>query len=466
MVVSSSTNSWQRQPWLSVPGVRCGIRLVRQLAQGLHRFVFVRLLLVPLERQSSKPIVALGLSLALGCGNGSSFGGAEDAGKLRQDTQLFFQGPRGIPNVALIVVDDDASDGGRALRAAVARDFREHYDASRVNAVSSCAAPRDPALPSLVRRHAIVIAGSATGDDGVHSFVEDPELSWVAQERLDDDALSWSDAVAQAIEASETGEPGRYQPLALADRWLRLLAREVAPETERELAVVAALPEAVDVEAFLASVRDDDSPLPASEYRLEPAVNCAGAVCAAEVRRFTPDPTLECCSLSAGRLPRLSEQAGSNQTAARACFEPCARAYFFDVGFVEDCGPRCQREPLIAASGAAECRVLVAAAKDEQCTATAGFSDTSLESEQMTAWFGSTAGFRLCEIQQLQGDALDACVNDLDCAGCTPGFCVTRVPELVGDCSHIGHFPLALRFPGLPERSKGMLLEARCNVQP
>lgn len=411
-------------------------------------------------------LVSLGLSLALGCGNGSSFSGAEDAGTVLQDTQVFFQEPRGKPSVVLIVLDDDASERGRALRAAVASDFREHYDASRVYAVSGCAAPRDPALPSLVRRHAIVIAASATGDDGVRSFVEDPELSWVAQERLDDDALSWSDAVAQAIKASETGEPGRYQPLALADRWVRLLAREVAPETERERAVVAALPEAVDVEPFLASVRDDDSPLPASEYRLEPAVNCAGGVCAAGVRRLTPDPTLECCSLSPGRLPRLSEQAGSNQTAARDCFEPCARAYFFDVGFVQDCSPRCQREPMIAGSGAAECRVLVAAVQDEPCTATPGFGDTSLQSEQMAAWFGSNAGFRLCEIDQLEGDALDACVNDLDCAGCTPGFCVTRVPELVGDCSHIARFPLSLRLPGLPERSEGMLLEARCNVQP
>jgi hypothetical protein len=84
-------------------------------------------------------LVPLGLSLALGCGNGSSFSGAEDRGSLLQGTQLFFQGPRGIPNVVLIVVDDDVSDGGRALRAAIASDFREHYVASRVNAVSSCA---------------------------------------------------------------------------------------------------------------------------------------------------------------------------------------------------------------------------------------------------------------------------------------------------------------------------------------
>src|SRR5512146_2673792 len=40
---------------------------------------WMRLLLVP-----------LGLSLALGCGNGSSFSGAEDGGSLLQGTQLFF----------------------------------------------------------------------------------------------------------------------------------------------------------------------------------------------------------------------------------------------------------------------------------------------------------------------------------------------------------------------------------------
>jgi hypothetical protein len=291
-------------------------------------------------------------------------------------------------------------------------------------------------------------------------------MAWLADERLDDDAASWSESVAQAIEASETLAPDRYQPLAVLDHWLKLLGREVSPDGEREQAIVDALPERVDVETFLASTRVDDSPEPAAEYRLAPAQLCAsGSICAREVRRFTPDPTGKCCDLSPARLPRLTEQAGHSLKPFQGCDELCAQSYFFDIGLVTDCRPRCGYKPVQSEiTGAVECRVLVATYHPDDCASTPGWTETSLSSDALKTWQNGAEGYRICEIEQLEGDALDACVNDLDCKGCTPGFCATRVPELLADCRPAAS-PWPYRFPQPPENGEQMMLDVQCNVE-
>lgn len=42
---------------------------------------------------------------------------------------------------------------------------------------------------------------------------------------------------------------------------------------------------------------------------------------------------------------------------------------------------------------------------------------------------------RVCEIRQLEGAALESCIDSLACPECEPGWCATRVPELLADCS-------------------------------
>ncbi|HVY30139.1 MAG TPA: hypothetical protein VHB79_26460 [Polyangiaceae bacterium] len=372
------------------------------------------------------------LSLLAGCGGDSASGDAEDADPVRQGSVEFYQPARGVPQVALIVVDDSPDQEGRDLRASVAGAFVESYDSSRVNAVESCTPPADPARPSLVRRFAIVVGASGVGEAGVHSFADDDELSWIADERSDADASRWSNAVAAAIEGTETTQPDVYQPLALAEHWVRLLARETEPRTERERAVLEALPARVDVEPFLASTREDQSPLPAADYRLDSSESCSGGgACVAEPQSYAQDPR-----------------------------------HFFDAGFFQDCSARCGGgQPLKDDTGAVECRVLLAALHVQECDESLGWQETSLRSDALEQWAeGAATDFRICEVAQLEGAALRSCQNELSCADCTPGFCSTSVPELVSDCAHIAPFPWSLRFPQLPPTP--LMFEVRCNFEP
>jgi hypothetical protein len=374
----------------------------------------------------------LTLSLLAGCGDGDAPSGVEDAGRVRQGSVQFYQPARGTPQVQLIVVDDTPDQEGRDLRASVAGAFIENYDSSRVYAVESCTPPADPARPSLVRRFAIVVGASGAGDAAVHSFAEDAELAWIADEHSDADASRWSAAVAAAIEGNETAQPDVQQPLAVAEHWVRLLAREIEPATERERAVLGALPARVDVEPFLASTREDQSPLPPADYRLDTPEACGdGGACTAELQTYAHDPR-----------------------------------HLFDAGFVLDCRARCSDDrPLKDDAGAVECRVLVAALHVRECDESQGFRETSLQSDALEQWAKeATSDYRICELAQLDGAALGSCQNELSCADCTPGFCITNVPELVSDCSHIAPFPWSLRFPQLPPAP--FMFDVRCNFEP
>jgi len=74
--------------------------------------------------------------------------------------------------------------------------------------------------------------------------------------------------------------------------------------------------------------------------------------------------------------------------------------------------------------------------------------------------------WRACEIPQLEGAALRSCVEDLACSDCTPGFCATRVPELLDNCPYPEEpVPWPLRLPQLPGAHDGFFLEATCNFE-
>lgn len=99
-----------------------------------------------------------------------------------------------------------------------------------------------------------------------------------------------------------------------------------------------------------------------------------------------------------------------------------------------DCEPKClEASPN---GGPPEgCRLLVSSPV-EQCPDEFGWQETDASaSSDMPGW-------RLCEVRPLEGDALDRCEHDLQCADCPPGFCFTEVPELSDACALRGQVPL------------------------
>lgn len=211
---------------------------------------------------------------------------------------------------------------------------------------------------------------------------------------------------------------------------MQLLAHEASPAGELEQAVVDALPAHVDVETFFASSRADDDPRSADRYQLQAKENCTtGKACVDPLQSFDPARKL------------------------------------FDLPLIADCRSRCMDTPIRdELSGAVECRVLVATYHPDDCAGTPGWTEPTLDAPKLKQMVQDAPGFRICEIEQLQGGALDSCVNDLDCADCMPGFCATRVPELLGDCSRSSTpTPWPFRFPGMPSPLEQVWLDTECN---
>jgi len=104
---------------------------------------------------------------------------------VRQRSELFSIGPRGVPRVALIIVDDSPTPEAQALRDIAADRFLEHYTATRRNVPDDCILAPDPGAPAEVHYRVILLAPSAGGEAAFRSFVDDPSLAWDAPRQLE-----------------------------------------------------------------------------------------------------------------------------------------------------------------------------------------------------------------------------------------------------------------------------------------
>jgi len=107
--------------------------------------------------------------------------------------------------------------------------------------------------------------------------------------------------------------------------------------------------------------------------------------------------------------------------------------------------PECLSRRVPVDDGVGVCRLLVELEDDRACPEAAGWVDPLSGSERRPRVRETESGpRRSCEVQQLEGTALDACRTSEDCSGCEPGWCVTEVPSLLAACP--GSHPFPFRF--------------------
>src|SRR5690606_7974695 len=71
--------------------------------------------------------------------------------------------------------------------------------------------------------------------------------------------------------------------------------------------------------------------------------------------------------------------------------------------------------------------------------------------------------YRVCEIPQLEGDALESCREDPTCEGCGSGWCQSSV--VLGDTCTPGEIPARIRFTGGAVGGTGVQIRVRCALQ-
>ncbi len=358
--------------------------------------------------------------------------------------------------VAVLVIDDAATDFGRALRQRVADDFVADYESSYMLGWESCREDEDPAVWYPAERFAVVVWPSRPLGQQIASFVTTPELSWSTEQYSESAAQQWSEAVAAAILRVETTDQGSYRPLEAQAYVVRLLLGQQPPASDDEQRLVDGMPADAIFDVYLATTRDDESPLVPSEYRV--SVGGDASISLGSPRVFAPDENLSSCSTA--RVPWISEWAGEADQSV-----PCADVDLFQAGFVTDCYERCiARAPMIADDGSAACRVIAYTPGEEPCSAELGWLDPIYGDGRRPLTqvrYGITS--RVCEVMQLEGAALDSCRNDLACTNCQPGWCATVVPELLGPC--VGNGPRwPFRFTHGAATARDAELEIVCNT--
>jgi hypothetical protein len=403
---------------------------------------------------------ALGLCLGLGgCGSDGPPPGGDARESLRQLSYVH-ESAQGWPELVLFVVEDADTDEARALRAAVG-DATSAWEADRRATTGTCDPWNDPAHWDPIERRTVVVRPSAPPGQRLWSWLDDPKLAWVADDRTPEGDARWSGAVRQALEDRLAPADAPYPLLEAATDTLALLAGRRDPADAHEAALVAALsavpegPRPLRVQVVLATTRDDAGAAPVASYPApldgpwfpEWLVVAPTDEDCASLTSLLRSPSVE----ATPRLAAWVEPTGASLGAVR--WWPCD-ALSLVVG-ASDGGCPGGTHPIARwPDGTAQCRVEATLAGTEPCDGALGHLDPLGEDGlrrplTVVGSLGEDAVSRRCEVRQLTGAALASCVHSVDCPDCEPGWCWSeRWPELIppGQGTRAGKAYVGLRY--------------------
>jgi hypothetical protein len=343
-----------------------------------------------------------------------------------------FQAGAPAPETLLVLVDD--TEAGAGLRDALAGAF-DDLDTELARHRECCSGPSDPAAWHPIDRSVVFVHPSTPGPMGYWSPAQDPALRFQAQQTFGAERTRWMDAVRAGINAQPAAPSAAFQALAALGNAEALLDGTRSPESSTESDLLDALPAAASFAEVVALATEDASPGEASQYPRQTRHELLGAVLPAEEPR---------------QLADCSEQ-GVPTTARYQAFSavsqawPCDNPDFFAANLWFDGGPRCLPQPIATEATVAQCRAMANYPGSAPCPAELGWLDPLDANGQRTARVDGSGpdAMRVCEIRQLEGAALAACVARLDCADCEPGWCATEVPELLAQnlCPAGSYYP-------------------------
>jgi hypothetical protein len=349
----------------------------------------------------------IGGSIGFGCGGPSDVatpsGPSDGVRSITQASANVWVDPA-TPFVALLMVDGAPTDEARALRAFLAEDVKNLY--SREN----CGVLPDPASWQPVDVRVVVIDAS----DPTRTLTPDaaPALSLISPNPTSEEETRFESALADAVLATEASETRPLLALAELEHWSRMLRAEVAPRSDVERRFMATVPSDIAVVAHIATTRDDESPGAPMDYRILVDM----------VHGLNGEPVPASCEDPPGQ--RFGGLYGASWGAAS-----CDRATLFP-DFCGDSFDSCvDWRPRARDDGQRDCRVLAHTPELGPCPRWAGWVDPlNSEGERVPLVVETESGQeRVCEVLQLEGEALESCRTDLDCSDCDAGFCVTEL---------------------------------------
>lgn len=231
-----------------------------------------------------------------------------------------------------------------------------------------------------------------------------------------------------------------------------LLTRAREPTDETEAAIVASQHPFEQSLIFVGLAHADQSPEPPATYALElPTLLPSPEVyLGATVLPAAPGASSRSCEHPTPEYdPRYAEWlvAQGEETAPHW---PCDELHVYEPLHSDCARGRCLPfDPLARDGGGVSCRVTLELPDGQECLPEFGRLDPEGRNGERVPTFVDTAqgGYRICEIRQLEGAALESCRQNLECPDCVPGWCVTTIPELLDPCESPS-FPNPFRFVG------------------
>lgn len=344
--------------------------------------------------------------------------------------------------VWLFLVDDADTEAARRLRETVANAFRLP-DGPFPSDASQCPGDaRDPSHEDPIDIRVIVAhPGQAAGE----RLVTPHELPGLGRlgERDDQTAHAlWATAVKTELQRAPVSAAGGYAPFETVADTLSLLAGQRLPRTlfeEQQLQSLGA--DALDfVEIFYLSTRDDASPLPPSAYDVtsycDPLGNSAHCFNFRELLLGQDGKFL----LGVGQATTQQQPRNAEYLShldAHFALEPADNAdQFFNPILFTSVGSACWKaNPHRRSDGSVECRVEILLRDLSPCDPSRGWLDPTTpdgakrapKTEIVEPWGEA----RVCELRQLEGDALQRCLLHPEEQQYVAGFCY---PEPSAEC--------------------------------
>lgn len=434
-----------------------------------------------LKRLPVRHLLTIFVPLLAACSNGAWADGTSVDSRVSHHEEVIAPPDR---ELWLFVLDDAATPAARTLREQVASSVRLPEGVPRTASGSVCAGDAmDTAHSDPIDVQVVVVRPS----QGVNSWTTASERSGLAWCGERDDVSAYNDWLAavrtELGREPSTNEAATYSSIEAIHSALASLSADRASATTDEQRIIEArgATHSNYVRVFVATSRDDASPLAVSMYPIVPYQQLdANSPFAYELRTLllpanSGEPAAIPDELLATTFPRWHEFTSSLETGVTYFPSSTAEDLFgshrLSATLIAPCWGA---EPVRNPDRSANCRVHVVTDDVGTCDASRGWLDPVVgdptNGTRAPEYELNPDGTRqrVCEIRQLSGDSLAECLDQPDSAPTSAGWCYPEPSDACRQRCPSGQVPIAFRFTGGSSRADSSRLRLRydCLIDP
>jgi hypothetical protein len=358
--------------------------------------------------------------------------------------------------VWLFVVDDADTPEAIALREAVAKALRLPSGPYPVFQDACPGTNGDPTRQDPIDVRVIVAHPALSQRERLVTPSDLPELTLLGERDDLDNYERWRAAVAAELLRAPAQTSERHAPLETMVDTLSLLAGQRLPRSGREAEQLQSLASLTPpfVQVFYFTTRDDASPYDVASYDVASSCDQSNYV------GMCPFIRTLLLDLAGRSITEFSAPRGQAQPRNAAFLEPLEWTSssstpddLFDPILNAKVGYSCwDSKPRWRADGSVDCRIHLLTQDLAACDPARGrlnpLADNGVARLPRIEFDEALGEVRVCEIRQLEGAALDRCLNHPEQPQYTGGFCHPEPSELCRSlCGDDGQrYPFAFRF--------------------